>query len=705
MALMTLTKGMPLHAAQSEQVKTLEVILKGTVMIDSPNFTLHAGPGAILGLAEKPGEGYRFNYKAEADAQVMQYPYESRDDLLRIIQANQKIAPLLAAEAVRLACEALNVREQKLDYNHTTYNRIMDDLALYPELCQSLGEYPQSFESVQHLQPPSHEDGISDWECATMRALLQHADTLRKNCYSLSPDIAVGFILMTIRYYEAVTKACELSRAYEQDLKRQSADFTSAVQLVRARIAEHEQGFEGDENHAGVIENALDTILSFSAADPEVTEQFREGILAFRENTNRYATTDDARTTRRALGKLFYEIYFAAFLRSMDAPDKIPAAVKMLFQFGFVDEVLAGEENTSMLHSMISAYQPDPAGKVLTAYEWLKMIYEMKVEPSKNEFDQDYPTWLREQKTSGEIKEEQMNKLLTDGKSRFFFEAKNFFTIGGRVTFGHAASFVPFFDKLNVTRPLAKAYVTTESVNSVFSRIRGVDFGLFSRQRSYFNPAIGVNQLFLNEVIMPYVVLTPIIGCRGSLWQEIEGKDRGTPARMLLPVFHTEDLDACLLQLAGDFRWEMCKTEQGVHWNDVSDPSLTALYCDYLQFFKKNRQLSEENKEKLKTALKRYSNDFKKVFIADYMTYVNYEAAESPRLNKVAREVLFTFCPFPKEMREKMADNPQYRDLIKKYDTQQQGKLRPLAGLINKLKKENIEVPEELIKQYQVLQA
>ena len=152
---------------------------------------------------------------------------------------------------------------------------------------------------------------------------------------------------------------------------------------------------------------------------------------------------------------------------------------------------------------MIRAYQPDPAGKVLTAYEWLKMIYEMKVEPSKNEFDQDYPTWLREQKTSGEIKEEQMKKLLTDGKSRFFFEAKNFFTIGGRVTFGHAASFVPFFDKLNVTRPLAKAYVTTESVNNVFSRIRGVDFGLFSRQRSYFNPAIGVNQLFLNEVIMP----------------------------------------------------------------------------------------------------------------------------------------------------------------------------------------------------------
>ena len=173
---------------------------------------------------------------------------------------------------------------------------------------------------------------------------------------------------------------------------------------------------------------------------------------------------------------------------------------------------------------------------------------------------------------------------------------------------------------------------------------------------------------------------------------------------MLLPVVFTEEPDNCILRLAAEFRWEMCKTIQGGHWNDVSDPSLTALYCDYLQFYKKNRQLSEDNKEKVKTTLKKYSNDYKSVFIGDYTTYVNFEAKESPRLNKVAREIMFTFCPFPKALREKLADNPQYRELIKKYDTQLGGKLRPLSGLINKLRKDNIEVPEEILAQYQAMQ-
>ena len=428
-------------------------------------------------------------------------------------------------------------------------------------------------------------------------------------------------------------------------------------------------------------------------------------MLKFREMPGRYATTDDARTFRRSLGRQFYDIYFSAFLKSVEHPDAVPGEVKMLFMFGFIDEVLAGEENTAMLYSMMRNYQPDPAGRVLTAYEWLQKIYRMEVEPSKNEFDQDYATYLRDLKTSGDIKPEDVDRLMKDPKNRFLFEAKNFFTIGGRVTFGHAASFVPFFDKLNVTRPLVKAYLNTDAVNQILDRIRGVDFGLFSRQRGYFNQSLGITQLFLDEVVLPYIVLNPIVGCRGQLWQEIDGKDRGTPARMQLPVFHTEDADTCLLQLCGDFRWEMCKTEQGVHWNDVTDPSLTALYCDYLQFFKKNRMLSEDNKEKLKTTLKKYSNDYKKVFIGDYMTYVNYEAQESPRLNKVAREILFTFCPFPKEMREKMADNPQYRELIKKHDTQASNKARPIAGLINKLKKEGVEVPAELMQQYKVLQS
>ena len=69
----------------------------------------------------------------------------------------------------------------------------------------------------------------------------------------------------------------------------------------------------------------------------------------------------------------------------------------MFFMFGFVDEELAGEKNTRILCNMAKSYTPDPNGNVLTIYEWLKKVYFLEVAPSRNEFDQDWPTYLREQ--------------------------------------------------------------------------------------------------------------------------------------------------------------------------------------------------------------------------------------------------------------------------------------------------------------------
>jgi hypothetical protein len=145
----------------------------------------------------------------------------------------------------------------------------------------------------------------------------------------------------------------------------------------------------------------------------------------------------------------------------------------------------------------------------------------------------------------------------------------------------------------------------------------------------------------------------------------------------------------------------MCKTEQGVHWNDVTDPSLTSMYCDYLQFYKKNHTLSTDMKEKLKAQLQKNNNNFKNVFVGDYMSYIKFEANASPRLNKVARDIVFTYCPFSKELREKMADNPQYGDLIKKHNAHTAGLMRPLSNIIRKLQNDGIEIPAEMKTQYE----
>ncbi len=110
-------------------------------------------------------------------------------------------------------------------------------------------------------------------------------------------------------------------------------------------------------------------------------------------------------------------------------------------------------------------------------------------------------------------------------------------------------------------------------------------------------------------------------------------------------------------------------------------------------------------KEKLRTDLKKYNNNYKNMFIADYLAYTKFEAAGSPRLNKVAREILFTFCPFSKELREKIADNPQYTELISHYNTKIQNLAKPVSNIVAKLKKEDIPIPEAVTKQIEYLRS
>ena len=327
----------------------------------------------------------------------------------------------------------------------------------------------------------------------------------------------------------------------------------------------------------------------------------------------------------------------------------------------------------------------------------------MELDPSRNEFDEDYFTALRTLKTSGDITEAEMEEMKLDPTSRLKFEIKNLLALGNRMTYGRPSTYTPVFDAENVIRPLDVAYIDAKKIYDFYDYIRSIDYSVFCRQGSYSNPDIGVTQVFIDEDVTPYMILMPNMGSRASLWQEIEGKKRNTPARFIISIFNTETFEDVMIRLCGEFRWEMCKTEQGVHWNDVTDPSLTSMYCDYLQFYKKNHSLSTEMKEKLRTDLKKNSNNYKNVFIGDYMSYIKFEANSSPRLNKVAREILFTFCAFSQVFREKLSDNPQYGELIKKRAAHQNGLMRPIANTIRKIQNEGNEVPQIIKDQYEFL--
>lgn len=60
---------------------------------------------------------------------------------------------------------------------------------------------------------------------------------------------------------------------------------------------------------------------------------------------------------------------------------------------------------------------------------------------------------------------------------------------------------------------------------------------MFYRSIVYANEELGISQLYVYEEYLPEIILTPCIGSRGVLWQEINGRKRNSSARMLFPIF------------------------------------------------------------------------------------------------------------------------------------------------------------------------
>ena len=106
--------------------------------------------------------------------------------------------------------------------------------------------------------------------------------------------------------------------------------------------------------------------------------------------------------------------------------------------------------------------------------------------------------------------------------------------------------------------------------------------------------------------------------------------------------------------------------------------------------------MSTDAKEKIKLAMQKAKNSFKEMFIRDYESWVLYEGAGSPRLNKIARSILFTYCPFSKELRDTLKANPLYKETMERYDVKQGQRLHHLNNLLQKIKNSGAAIPPEI---------
>ena len=688
--------GAIIHEAGKDLVRTLDIVAKGSVRASRANCSVEIQAGSIIGIGEDPLEPYTLTYEAVDDVSLFSYPYESEASLVALFIANPKLLGTLVSGCARFARNLQAAALDAMEQARSQHARVMEAAAEYKNLAVSLGVPVKDFGGISALPAPTMLDPARGWHRDFVEDLCANEAKLKKDFFPI-PSIGLG-IGLTVNTFALESRAfASKIFDYLTSLDNMSSDFMSEYNSLKNRAAAGSAPDMSENRDDPSVHDCLEAIMEFCAPDTTVLDRFAANIKRFKKTADRYGSDDVARKYRRDISNDFYEIYMYVFLEAIQNNWKdIPVGIRMFLLFGYVDEELAGAENAAKLAAIADTLDPGRDTRVVTMYEWLMLIYKGKVVPSKNEFDLEYPGYLRSLRQNGDITEAEEKKLLTDRQYMLRYEIKNMFATGNRMTFGQITTFVPLFDSEHVMKKIEQAYLDAALLGEKFEAIRNTDPRAFCRQGVFSCPEAGVNAYYTIDEVMPYVILMPNIGSRASLWQEIDSKKRSTPGRMIISILHTENLDDTLFKLVGDFRWEMCKTEQGVHWNDITDPSLTSMYCDYLQFYRKNSALTAETKEKISIALKNNSNNFKKVFVADYVTYMKYESTGALRHTKAAREILFTYCPFAAPIREKLTENPQFAQLIKLHDNKIQAKQKTLQNLVQKISRSGSTIPLRL---------
>ncbi len=731
------------------------LITEGVVKCRTGGVEITLRKGDVIGLADASFKEHSFTYYAKENTVVLPFSVKTKDPLRDLFSSNNDtsngIARFFYTSAINQALGILMNYVQLRDDCADIFDYSAEYYEKYVDFCSANKISPRSLPQLESHKALRLDEDLDHWLIGYYASYREFPDDVR-NILPAFPAYVSGLIYRAAEDIHKTLEICTELNSYREKemalfmqescidlfdlytglffrLPKESKDIVSlsksidemidfiesqsvvSTSLIEERVSSYESKKNGinsfsqtanessNENASGLtyeVANSIDTILEYAEIPTEMGNYFKKLIVRYKKTTDKNSSDEDTRALRIELTKCFYEVYTAAFVSSI-TDDSVPVLLKMFFNFGYVDEELAGEENANYLFRIADSYNGDPTKGIYTAYEWLKAVYMMKKEPSRNEFDVDYLSYIHEKKIQKKITAEEEIQLSKDALKRLRYELENMFPLVNKLTFGRITTFCPVFSSHNVTKPLSSCLITPDVVESSFARILDVDFGAFNRETVYTNEKLSIPKEFISVKVLPDLILMPNIGTRGIMWQEIEGRKRTTPARFAVSSFHIEDIPTTFTRLVGEFRWEMCKRIQGPRWNDVTDRSLTSEYFDYIQFYKKNSDLSEDAKEKIKQGLVKAKNSFKEMFVRDYITWVVYEGTGAPRLNKISRAIMATYCPFPKELRKKMIINPLYKDLIERYEVKVAQKVHHIDNVIYKIKNAGAEVPQELL--------
>lgn len=738
-----------LIARKKEKVKEWYLVQDGTVIQKFEFAEAALGRNAIIGILAS--DSFPCDYIAQTDVTLAVFKCENYEDLKRILTNQEKLRSVFLKTAIEQRHQMLCLYadlQMKTRQFHTFVESIYQE---YQNQCSQLKLEEQDFNRMEQFLPLDMKHKAENWEInnslsliksymgeyirlmekdeslcigaimeasAQMRRvtqgisemvsyLLYHRDILLsesgKDIFQLFFDIAVR-ASGNHANIEPIKKEINLIIEFIKKLK------IFDEKLAASRIRQYKAfDFEGaglsaadSEENAGTEQKPreavdhLAQILAFAGKNEEEIQKFRQKVAEFRGLPDMFSTDSNAYQLRRQITPVFYDVYYHAFMHVVKDGAEPTPSVKMFLNFGFLDEKLTGEENVNTLYNLVEHLEMCNSEHVYTIFSWLKAVYKGEKEPSRNEFDLDWPAYVAEMRKSGEVKQADIPALLKNQNAKLKFEIQNMFTVGNRITYGKITTFCPLLGEYDLITAMDKMLVTVEKVEEALDTIHRVDFSVFYRESIFSDPARDLNREMIRKEVLPDIILMPNAGTKAMMWQETAGVKRDTPARFLFPILTAADLEEMMVETVGRFRWEICRKEQGVHWNDIREKSLTSEYCDYIQFYRKNHDLSADAKEKLKSALQRARNNYREVFVKDYVNWMKYESKGSYRLNKVARDILLRYCPFTKEVRAELKPNPMYTSAISRYEIENAKKMQRINGVYEKYKKAGGEITQEL---------
>lgn len=443
-------------------------------------------------------------------------------------------------------------------------------------------------------------------------------------------------------------------------------------------------------------------ILNYSGMDASISKKMQNTMLDFVNLKDRLSMEESSRKIRKQLTEEYYELYKHVFLKAYK-DNNIPRIVDMFLKYGYADERLLTNEQLLSIYFLEEEETSDNI-RVYSIKEWLKLIYEGKREPSKNEFDLEYNEMITSLKSKGKLTDKQAKEYLVDMERKLEYEIQNMFRYNNRTTNGQITTFTPVLHKDMLYNQPDKSFIKPSIIIDAFNQLLEIDYSAFDRETLYVNKSKKIEKEYIVERVFPDIILMPTIGINGVMWQEISGKKRNSPGRFLFPIFCEADLFNNIVKVCGRFRWEMCRTVEGTAWNDIKVKSLTSEYSDYLQFYRKNRELSEEKREKIKLQIQKGRNNSREIFVIDYEAWINYESRGAIKLNKPVREIMATYCPFSKKLRDQINIQPIFEEAYARYYRNRLKKIRETEGRHRLLQKDNIEITKELadtLKYYQ----